>query len=383
MKVRILYVLDYFYPHVGGVPTLFMNLAREMVKRGHDVTVVTTQPTKAKSFEIHNGIKIIRIGKSRNDFLFRASLHLLSWGKPFDIIHTSTYSAMIPAFVTSLLRRIPAVVSVHEIWSMREMLEFYRAKGATYFLEQKILLSLPFRRYISPSVHTKKDLQIAGVHHKKIVFIPHGIDETIFNPSLKKFRKSVRKEIKVKNSDVLGLFIGKPTVFKGLHYLLEAIKNASKKTRAKFVFVLSPLYKKEREKFISNISRDKIFRDRIILLEHNTDHKYIAKLIGASDFVVMPSLSEGFGFVAAEAASIGIPSIVTTGTSLPEVVEKNRHAIYIEPRNSKQLANAIVKLANSSTLRKKLSRPKVFKNWREVADEYEKVYQSILKYKEV
>jgi D-inositol-3-phosphate glycosyltransferase len=381
-KMKILYVLDFFYPHVGGVPTLFLNLAQEMIRLGHNVTVLTTWPERTKKVENYKGIKIIRLGKKREDFLFKASFHLLFTKEKFDIIHTSTYSAMIPAFLVQLLRRIPAVVSVHEIWSFREMLEFYGLKGLIYFIEQKILLSLPFRYYFSPSLHTKKDLQAIGVNRKKIVLIPHGIDEKIFNPSVKRLRKQVRRKIGVKDSDIVGLFIGKPTVFKGIEYLLDAIRML--KTNTKFIFVLSPLYGKEREKFLSIISSEKVLKEKIIVLENREEPDYIAKLIGASDFLVMPSLSEGFGFAVAEAASVGIPTIVTRGTSLTEVVEENKNAIYVKQRDAKGLAQAIERLAIDKKLREKLSRRKRFKSWKEVVSVYQKVYQNaILKHKEV
>jgi glycosyltransferase involved in cell wall biosynthesis len=98
----------------------------------------------------------------------------------------------------------------------------------------------------------------------------------------------------------------------------------------------------------------------------------------------MPSLSEGFGFAVAEAASVGIPTIVTRGTSLTEVVEENKNAIYVKQRDAKGLAQAIERLAADKKLRKKLSRMKRFKSWKEVASVYQKVYQNvILKHKEV
>lgn len=343
---------------------------------------MTTKTDKVKSFEVHNGMKIIRLGRRREDFLFRASIYFLSTKNNFDLIHTSTYSAMIPTFVTSLFKRIPSVVSVHEVWSLDEMIEFYKAKGVQYFVGQKILLSLPFRKFFSPSLHTKKDLNAAGIDSGKIVVIPHGIDGKIFNPVAKKFRKQTRGKIGLKESDTVGLFIGKPTIFKGIEYLLDAIRKLEKSVSVKFIFVLSPLYAKEQKEFLRKIENDTKLKRRIIILKADKDQRYAAKLIGASDFVVMPSLSEGFGFVAAEAASIGIPTIVTSGTSLAEVVEKNHHAVYVKPRDSDELARAIEKLAKDAKLRKKLSRRKVFKSWQEVADEYEKVYQSITKNKE-
>ena len=34
--MKILFVLDQYYPHVGGVETLFQNLAENLVKKGND-----------------------------------------------------------------------------------------------------------------------------------------------------------------------------------------------------------------------------------------------------------------------------------------------------------------------------------------------------------
>jgi glycosyltransferase involved in cell wall biosynthesis len=93
----------------------------------------------------------------------------------------------------------------------------------------------------------------------------------------------------------------------------------------------------------------------------------------------MPSLTEGFGLAAAEAASIGIPVIATKDTSLTEVVEENVNALFVNSRNSRAIVNAIVKLAKNKALVKKLSRGKRFKSWGEVAKEYIKVYQEAIK----
>ena len=61
MKMKILFIVDFFYPHVGGVPTLFLNLTKEMVGKGHDVTVITTHANGTRDHEIYQGIKIYEI----------------------------------------------------------------------------------------------------------------------------------------------------------------------------------------------------------------------------------------------------------------------------------------------------------------------------------
>jgi len=99
--------------------------------------------------------------------------------------------------------------------------------------------------------------------------------------------------------------------------------------------------------------------------------------MGASDFIIMPSLTEGFGFVAAEASSIGVPVIVTKNTSLTEVVDK-RNSILVNQRDSRELTNAITTLVENNEVRNRLSKNKTFQSWKEVANSYEKIYKNIL-----
>jgi hypothetical protein len=40
--IKILFVLEYYSPHIGGMETLFQNLCEGLVKRGYKVAVVTS-----------------------------------------------------------------------------------------------------------------------------------------------------------------------------------------------------------------------------------------------------------------------------------------------------------------------------------------------------
>lgn len=85
-KMKILYVLDFFYPYVGGVPTLFNNITKQMARNDHDVTVVTAHVAKTKNFEKYNGIKIYRFGKNREQFLLQSLHRLMTIRKKFDLV---------------------------------------------------------------------------------------------------------------------------------------------------------------------------------------------------------------------------------------------------------------------------------------------------------
>jgi glycosyltransferase involved in cell wall biosynthesis len=377
--MRVLYIIDFFHPHIGGVPTFFNNLAHNVAKAGHSVTVVTTHAPGTKSVERYKGMKIYRFGKTREQFLIKATMFLIRNKEKYDVVHTSTYSAMIPSYAFSIFKKVPEVLSVHEVWSLKEWLEFTRTKGLFYFLEERVLFSLQFDKYIVPSLHTKHDLEKIGMKSSDISMIPHGIDRDIFNPSVKKFRKGIRTKYLIGPNEVVGCFVGKATVFKGINYLLDALETVLRSVDMRFIFVLSRLHESGYKKFIRRVYGSEILRKNIIVAESSGDHKMIAKIIGASDFIVMPSLTEGFGLAVAEAVSIGIPAIVTKNTSLTEVVEESVNALFVKPRSAKEISNAIIKLTKNRKFARKLSRGKRFKTWGEVAGEYIKVYQEAIK----
>lgn len=59
--MTILFFTHRFWPEVGGVEKHALEVAKELVKRGHKVTVVAENHGKLKDKETHNGIEIKRI----------------------------------------------------------------------------------------------------------------------------------------------------------------------------------------------------------------------------------------------------------------------------------------------------------------------------------
>ena len=60
--MKILFLSQYFYPHIGGVEKHVLMVSRELVKFGHQITILTLKhDVKLKSFELIQGIKVVRI----------------------------------------------------------------------------------------------------------------------------------------------------------------------------------------------------------------------------------------------------------------------------------------------------------------------------------
>jgi len=68
--------------------------------------------------------------------------------------------------------------------------------------------------------------------------------------------------------------------------------------------------------------------------------KSLPELYAGADFVVVPSMYEGFGMGALEAMACGVPAICARAASLPEAAE--HAALYFDPLNSEDMADRMV-----------------------------------------
>ncbi|MFH1953338.1 MAG: glycosyltransferase, partial [Pseudomonadota bacterium] len=82
-------------------------------------------------------------------------------------------------------------------------------------------------------------------------------------------------------------------------------------------------------------------------------HEQLEVVWYGCDFLIFPSLYEGFGIPVLEAMSIRKPVLCSNTTSLPEVAGKS--ALYFDPRKPGDIVNCLERMANDSALREDLS----------------------------
>ena len=89
--MKILMLTPYFYPHTGGTEKYVKDLSIQLVKNGHDVTVIACnvpRAKKAKKEEVIDGVKIKRL--SAIDFLYYLPVTLAFNKKMvegYDVVH--------------------------------------------------------------------------------------------------------------------------------------------------------------------------------------------------------------------------------------------------------------------------------------------------------
>ncbi|PEN11216.1 hypothetical protein CRI94_16675 [Longibacter salinarum] len=80
-------------------------------------------------------------------------------------------------------------------------------------------------------------------------------------------------------------------------------------------------------------------------------HEEITSYYQKSDVLVAPSLSEAFGMPVVEAMAAGLPVVAARTGGLTEIIINNQTGRIVAPDNSRQLADAILELYQSPSLR--------------------------------
>ena len=258
--------------------------------------------------------------------------------------------------VSSGLRNLLAV-----LWAMifhKKLMTIYLGKRMEFRYDNIIvkgLVRFAEALYLKKSdlIYTNSDYSANSIREEsktkaKIVIINDGI--TVNAPDNVK---------RINNSLIELLFVGACTKVKGLKYLIESLiylKDLDIILNIAGEYNKSDVYYKNILDFIANNN----LSEKINFLGF-VEPEILMRLYSKSSIFVLPSLSEGYGKVLAEALSFGLPIVATNVGAIPEMVDDKINAILVEPENSKEIANAIKQIVSDSRLRESMKTANIAK----------------------
>jgi len=372
--MKILQTPVRFYPFTGGVENYVYNLSRELVKLGHDVTIVCANEPAGKKEEVIDGIKIKRLsylGKVANTNITpRLPFKLLR--EEFDLIHThlpTPWSADWSA-IAAMARRRPLVLTYHNDivgeGYANSIAQVYNHTGLKLVLERakKIIITQP--NYLSSSSYLEK-------YEDKVEAVSVGVDAEKFRP------------MNTENEGNTLFFLSVLDRFheyKGLDYLLQALNTVKEEVPDvklivggegelldRYRQVSSSLGLEENVEFVGFIPDDKI-----------------VQYYNRCDLFVLPSISaeqEGFGMVLLEAIACGKPVISTGIVGAAKDLNEKGAGIIVECGDAKGLAEAILHILQKKDRATKMGAAgrclvEEKYRWRTVAERVEKVYEELI-----
>lgn len=310
--MRILFVLENYYPSIGGVETLFKSLADELASQGIHVTVITNNNHNlpVKSTEGNHIVYRYRL-RNRYAFTFLAWWYVYKHGRHADLIHTTSYNAALPAWIGSKLSGAPVLITFHEVWGkLWFQLPFFStfSKWGHYAFEH-FILRLPFTHWIAVSNYTRDQLIESGIDSHITSTIYNGID----------YDDTPNGESKSKSSTYSFLYFGRLGISKGLDLLIPAYANLKQAGIDCSLTIIIPDQPRALLKKIQNLIHQQPDHLRPQLMPQ-VSRACLDNMIQEADAVVVPSYSEGFGYAALEAVSLGTPVVHSGRGALKEVV---------------------------------------------------------------
>jgi glycosyltransferase involved in cell wall biosynthesis len=277
----------------------------------------------------------------------------------FDVIHAHdwlTYEAGIKAKEIS---NKPLVVHVHAT-------EFDRCGGENvnskvYEIEKKGLKYADLVFAVS-NFTKEKIMKYYGINSDKIMVVHNAIDPVEgeeFNFPLKEHYKFV-------------LFLGRITIQKGPEYFVYmARKVLDYEPNTKFIVSGNG----DMERFMMNEVARLGMLDKFIFTGF-TRGKDVEKLYKISDVFVIPSVSEPFGLTALEAASYGVPVVLSKQTGVSEIMS---HVLKVDFWDTEEMANKTIALLKYPMLHeclKEHAQTEIKKrSWEDAAEQCKALYQ--------
>ena len=360
--MRILLVTPYFYPKTGGLENYAYRIAKGLVKRGFEITVLCSHDKRdmKTKLEVIDGIKVIRLGL---DFkisntpvkinLFNVIYNIIKENE-FELVNAHTpvpFYADVSAMVCRKLK-LPFVLTYHNDNVKENFPMNFAAEAYNYSFNIATLKSSDC--IITPSLYCYKESKFLRMFADKVVHIPPGIEVEKYSAK-RSFR--LQDDFNIPCDAKIVMFVGnmgKEHRHKGVDYLIKAFRMVKEIIKnAYLVLVGSGSLIPEYKKLCARLK----MADSVIFTGFVSDDVLIEYYRG-SDVIVLPSVTaqEGFGMVLIEANACGKPVIGSKVGGIKYVIKNGKNGFFVPPRDSELLANAIVKLLSDENLAKKMGK---------------------------
>jgi glycosyltransferase involved in cell wall biosynthesis len=347
--MKVLQVISYFNPKFGGDVNVCINISKELVKRNHTVTILTTDfhfDGQFADMVRADGIAVIPVHCIVNFGNFLYSPTINTWLRKnlrgFDIIHLHTFWSHqhVAARSFAIKYRIPYIMQAHgtviTFFDKQNLKKLY-----DFVWGNKILRDAS--KLIALTETEKEQYRVRGVPEKKICIIPNGINLSEFEHLPKKGK--FRQKFQIQDDCRLILYIGRLHEAKGLDLLVDAFYELNKISKDVRLMLAGP------DEGYHNDLLNKIqklnLENEILVPGFISNEEKIQAFID-SDVFVTP-FYWGFPVTFLEACACGLPIITTThGDKLNWF---NDNVGIVVEYNQESLKNAILKILNDDELK--------------------------------
>ncbi len=343
--MRILTVIQHFYPTLAGAEKFGQALAEAFRAEGHESLVLTARWERSWSrSEVINGLRVYRhpvwwLGDKEHrrfaglSYMFFLFWYLIRHRSAYDVllVHQAQKSAFVSSFVGRLLRK-PVVVIVHCAGRYGD-LQVMRSSEFGFYTKYMISAIKRNDAFVAICSDIQTELESEGFERIRMIhdgIVPWTID------GKRDYRSSSRLVTLARLHPQKGIDI----LIRGLALL-----------PTERVWTLDICGEGPERASLEQLATDLKVADRITFrgLVRN-----IEDALQESDIFVLPSRGEGMGIALLEAMYAGLPSVVTRVSGFVDIVDHDKNGFLVEPEDPRSLADGIDTVMRDESLRRRL-----------------------------
>ncbi len=270
-----------------------------------------------------------RLGKRRRDR--RAMLRLLSRFRrfrPHVVFCLDHHDAMTAGRLMGLAGGARGLVVASHATALA-------GRRRLFGLTDRLLMEFTRRVIAVSRTHALHLRSHEGIEPERIAVIENGIDLSAWPMASPANRRAARAELGLDEGASVVLMVAGMRPEKGHDVLLEAVARAKDAGRSLRVLLAGD---GERRAALEALALSRGIRGDVEFLGIRRD---VARLLHASDVVVLPSLVEALPIALLEAMAAGTPVIASAVGSVPELVEDGRTGLLIPACDAASLADRI------------------------------------------
>lgn len=382
-KLKVSFVIPNFYPFKGGAENNCLNLALQLVKDGHRVTVLTSNNGSQVSTEDYKGINIQRFRKLNKSYYFGFYPRIIKGiiTTEADIIHVHGFGFIwhdLGLILREMLKPKTVIINTpHGPFMALASKSLIRRFSKSVFTSiQRLYLNRIYKQIIAVNPSQKSWIKNYGIAENKISYIPNGINVEYFD---KIDTTEVVDKFNLNRKHVIS-FIGRYEKYKGLQDIIAILPKILEEVKSVKLFAMgvNGSYLPQIKKQIKQLKLEKT----VEILE-NPEDNIIAQVLTVSKVFILPSEWEAFGISILEAMAKN-NAIISTRTEGGEfLIKEEVNGFLYEYGNTTLLNEYLLKLltdkkALTAICNTNLKKAKQF-TWDNIAQDYQNLLYETIK----
>ena len=253
---------------------------------------------------------------------WQPQLLIFNWVTIYFAVQFAMIAYLVKIFTKTKILIICHNVTQHEPIIGERIFEWIVFKNADYFI-----------------VHSEKDKQ----HLQKVIRNPNVYKA--YHPIYERFKfipmdmNEARKKLKIMDKNII-LYFGFVRPYKGLIYLIEAMPMIISKIDVKLLIVGE--FWEDKGSYLRRI-RQLSIEKHVLVIDRYIPNEEVGVYFNAANVIVLPYISATQSGIIQMAFGFNKPVITTNVGGLSEVVKNGKTGYVVPPKDSKALAEAVIR----------------------------------------